>query len=216
MNDPMRHPPAQSLEALAHGELDASDRVVLESHILGCPHCEGRVDELRSLFHALASLPGLAPPAGFVDRIMASVRVPRPWLVRASDSLARVLPRTTTGWALAAAFLALPIIAGGTFFTWLLSKSYVTTRGLWVFVTDSITAAFQGLLSNALTFVIQSQAAAWLADSVGSIIEAAGIRGIGALAATVSVLILTSIWVLYTNLIRTPHHQDSTHGTFSF
>lgn len=216
MNEQMRHPPIQSLEALAQGELDAGDRVVIESHLLGCLRCESRLDELRSMFHALTSLPRFAPTAGFIERVMANVRVPQHWLARATDSLARFLPRTTTGWALVAAFLALPILAGGTLFTWLLSKSYVTTHGLWVFVTESIATAFQALVSNTLTFVMQSDAVAWLAGALDSIIAAGGMRGVGAIAATAGVLTLTSIWVLYTNLIRTPHHQDSTHGTFSF
>lgn len=214
MNDEMRHPSTQSLEALVEGQLEAADRAVIESHLIGCPRCENRVEEFRSLFHALTSLARFAPVPGFVDRVMARVRVAQPWHVRASAVLARFLPKTTRGWALAAAFLALPFVAGGTLVTWLLSKSYVTTHGLWVFTTDAIASATQSLVTGAVAFLLDTDVVAWLTRSAGTLVDAGGPGGVGAIAAIASALTLTSVWILYTNLFR-PADREPNHVTLS-
>jgi predicted anti-sigma-YlaC factor YlaD len=209
------HPAAESLEAYAEGVISPPDRAVVESHLLGCPRCDGVVDEWRSLFQALSTLPRFTPSAGFAERVLTLVRIPEPWHARAAASVARWLPRSTRGWALAAAFLALPIVTGGMFMTWLLSKSYVTTHGLWVFVTDRFATAIESLLTGILTFLMQTDVAAWAARSAGTILETGGARGFGALAGGIALLIVICAWVLYTNLLRTPD-RDSNYVTYSF
>jgi hypothetical protein len=163
----------------------------------------------------LATLPRFAPNPGFVDRVMARVQIPQAWYVRAGAAVTRFLPRSTRGWAFAAAFLALPVLAGGTFIVWLLSKSYVTTHGLWVFVTDRFASAIQAVFTRSLTFLMQTDIAAWTARTAGSLIDAGGARGIGAFAGGIAVMILICVWVLYSNLFRTPE-RDSNHAMFSF
>lgn len=215
MKHRMQHPTTDSLEAYAEGAIGLGHRATIETHLLGCPRCDAVVEEWRSLFHALAALPRFAPAANFASRVMAQVRIPLPWYARAADMVARVLPSTTRGWAILAAVLALPILAGGTFMAWLLSKSYVTTHGLWVFVTDRLATAAYALLTGAMTFLMQTDVVAWLAKSAETLVQTGGLRGIGALAAGGAVLIVISVWVLYTNLFRTSD-QESTYVTYSF
>lgn len=211
----MHHPSPENLEAFAEGALRPADRATIESHLLGCPRCDGVVEEWRSLFHALSLLPRFAPAVGFADRVLRHVRIREPWHARAGATIGRFLPHTTRGWALAAAFLALPILAGGTFVVWLLSKSYVTTHGLWVFATDRFFAAAQSLVVGVTKFLMQTDVAAWLARSAGTVFSASGARGLGALAAAGAVVIVLSAWILYTNLFRTPDRK-SPYVTFSF
>jgi hypothetical protein len=211
----MYHPSPDNLEAFAEGILRPDDRAVVASHLLACHRCEGVVEDWRSLFHALSALPRFAPAVGFADRVMRRVRVRQPWHARAGAAFGRYLPHTTRGWALAAAFLALPVLAGGSFAAWLLSKSYVTTHGLWVFATDRFFGAAQSGVVGVTKFLMQTDIAAWLARSAGTVFSASGARGLGALAAASAVLIVLSAWILYTNLFRTPDRK-SHYVTFSF
>lgn len=211
----MLHPTTDNLEAYAEGVIGPADRAVIESHLISCPHCENQVEELRSLIHSLFSLPRFAPAAGFVDRVMARVRIPQPWHARASAALARLLPHTTRGWALAAAMLALPIVAGATLVVWILSKSYVTTHGLWVFAADRILTGISSVVLSALTFLAQTDIAAWLASSFETLLANNGARGIGLLAGAAAILIIVSVWVLYANLFRN-RDRESTYVMFSF
>lgn len=215
MKDRTMHPTTENLEAFAEGTIAPADGSVIESHLLGCPRCENVIEEWRSLFHALAALPRFVPTSGFTDRVMLRVRIPQPWHARAAATLGRLLPRTTRGWALAAALLALPILAGGTFFGWLLSKSYVTTHGLWVYGTDRMFNAVQALVTSAALFLMETDVAAWLVKLGGTLLTTGGVRGVGVLAAGGAVLTIVSIWVLYTNLFRTSD-RESTYVTFSF
>ena len=215
MNERMLHPTTETLEAYAGDGLDAADGAVVRSHLLACQRCENVVEEWRSLFQALASLPRFAPPVGFGDRVLAHVRIPQPWHARASAAAAGWLPGSTRGWALAAALLALPVLVGGTLLGWLLSKSYVTTHGLWVFTTDRIAAGIQSLVSSMLTFLMQTDVAAWLTRSFGTVVDAGGARGLGLLAVVGGGLTIVSIYVLYTNLFRS-RNRDSNYVMFSF
>ncbi|MGH7553233.1 MAG: anti-sigma factor family protein [Longimicrobiales bacterium] len=215
MKERMLHPTTDNLEAYAEGLIDPADRAVIDSHLLGCPRCENLVEDCRSLFHSLRTLPRFVPSPGFADRVMARVRIAQPWHARAGVLITRFLPRTTRGWALAAAMLALPVLAGGILATWLLSKSYVTTHGLWVFATDRIASGIASLVLSALTFLMQTDVAAWLTRSFGTVLTTGGARGIGVLAGTSAILIIVSVWVLYTNLFRNPE-RESNYVTFSY
>lgn len=214
MRDRAQHPTTDSLEAFAEGTLAATEREVVASHLMGCPRCDADVEDWRAIFHALTTLPRFAPALGFGNRVMAHVRIPEPWHSRASVWIDRLLPKSAFGWAAALAVLALPFIAGGSLLVWLLSKSYVTAHGLWVFATDRFAAAATRLAGGAMTTVIESDVATWIATNTTAVFGAAGIRGVGALAAGGAILTMLSIWVLYKNLIRTPN-RGSTHVMFS-
>ena len=213
-----QHPGAERLEAFAQSELSGADRAVVESHLVRCTSCQVEVEEWRSLFSALAGLPAYAPADGFGDRVMAQVRVPLTWhqqvgvwaeqagalLQRGSNEIDRVLPRTTRGWAIASAFLALPaLIVGGLLF-WLLSKSYVTTYSLWVYTTDRFGIAAAGASDRFFAWLLSTEIAGWTVTALGSLVEARGVGALGALAVALGVGTVASMWILYMNLFRTP------------
>ncbi|MGH7507154.1 MAG: zf-HC2 domain-containing protein [Longimicrobiales bacterium] len=214
MRDSLRHPTSESLEAYAEGTLVTTEREVVASHLLGCPRCDADVDDWKTVLHTLSALPRFMPALGFGNRVMAHVRIPEPWHSRASVWIERLLPRSSLGWAVALAVLALPVVAGGSLLVWLLSKSYVTAHGLWVFATDRFASAATNLAGGVLTTLLQTDVAAWIATSAGTVFGAAGFRGVGALAAGGGILIMLSIWILYRNLFQTPN-RGSTYVTFS-
>src|SRR5687767_75371 len=217
----IQHLTAERLEAYVEGLLDQSDRVVTESHLVGCARCQHELDEWLALFAALSDLPELEPSPNFADRVMAHVRVsPRQaWqqqAARASAALARVLPRTTFGWGLATAFLALPILLGGGLTIWLLSQSYMTPRSSRAFFTDRLVAGVRAVASAALSWMLQTGIAAWIAERGGGLVATAGASGVGLIAAAAALVTMLSIWVLYRNLIRTPSRNSTNYALFSF
>jgi anti-sigma factor RsiW len=220
MSSETYHPTPDRLEAFVEGTLHGGDRVVLESHLLSCPACQGQVEEWRGLFSALAALPQFDPSIGFANRVMEQVRVaPRAawqeWAERANALVTRVAPKTNYGWSLAAALLALPIVLGGSAIAWLVSKSYITTDALMGFTLESLVEGLQGVGSTAIAAAMQTDIAAWIVATVGAVINTAGVTGLGAILAGVGTLTVLSTWVLYRNLFRSPPRQ-SDYALFSF
>jgi hypothetical protein len=212
------HPTAERLEAFVEGALPPGDRVVIESHLLGCPDCQGQVEEWRALFSTLAALPQFEPSLGFANRVMARVRIsPRSawqeWTERATALVAQVTPSTNFGWSLAAAFLALPVILGGGVIAWLVQKSYISPDMLWSYTRDSLVEGLQGVGSTAITAVIQTDVAAWIVANISAFAGNAGAAGIGAVVGIAGVLTMVSSWVLYRNLFRTPR-RDSDYALY--
>lgn len=222
------HPTAEQLEALADGALDRSDRVTVESHLLGCAGCRTAADEWRALFAALADLPQLEPSLGFADRVMADVRIAagarwqHAWqagwqqsAARAAALIERVAPKSTFGWALATAMLALPVILGGGIVAWIFSKSYLTPATLWAWTSETLVQGLQGLGQTAIAAVMQSGIAAWTVARATEFVNTAGITGLGTLAAVAGMTTMLSIWILYRNLFRTPT-RETDYATYSF
>lgn len=213
MNERTEHPTSERLEAFVEGSLDAGERAVVKSHLLACSRCEADVEEWRSLFAVLRSLPHHAPAPGFALRVMARVRIPEPWFARAQAMFKRLIPRTTGGWAMAAAILAIPVITGTSFMVWLLSKSYVTAHGLWVFATGQFASAAQRTAQGVFDGFLETSLAAWMSSGLQTV-QTAGAREVGVLALGGAGLTLISIWVLYRYLIR-PSNGNTNHVTFS-
>jgi anti-sigma factor RsiW len=225
------HPTEDRLEAFVEGSLDQAERVVVESHLLGCAVCQVQVEEWRALFAALSDLPQLEPAAGFADRVMAGVRVAplarrQPgaqrswtWLYRQAAAVAgsagRLLPQTTRGWAVAAGALAVPVAVSAVLVAWLASTAYLTPQAAWAFVTTQAAEALRAAAAAAVTTMLQTDVAAWLVAAIGNVIENAGAAGIGALFATASGATMLSVWVLYRYLFRTPA-RETHHVTYSF
>jgi hypothetical protein len=180
-----------------------------------CIRCQSEVEDWRSLFVALSALPALAPSPGFASRVMAHVSVGQAWHARTAAALGRFVPRTTGGWMVAVAMLAVPALAAGTLLVWLLSRSYLTGYRLWVFATDQFAAGTNQVASGALERIMQTDVAVWLATTMTSFAESSGMRGMSYVAAGTGVVIIVSIWVLYRNLFRTPD-RGSTHVSFTF
>jgi hypothetical protein len=219
------HPATETLEAYAEGALESGERAVFESHLLGCERCQAGVEEWRSLFAALESLPRFAPTTGFADRVMARVRIPQPqvaWSARALAQLRtagqraeRWMPHTTRAWALVAAMLALPVVVAGAIVTWLLTRDYVTAEALRTAVVGTVDNGAQRLGTAVVQGAMSTDAAAWLATNLSTFVQTAGMRGLGALMGGAALLTMLSIWVLYRNLFRsTP--RESSYVTYSF
>lgn len=231
MNE-MQHPTAERLEAFVEGGLDAGERAVVESHLMGCPACQTAVEEWRALFAALEGLPQFEPAPGFADRVMARVHVApargrtawswasaqaavTAWAGRAGTSLGRYLPKSTFGWAMATAFLSLPFVLGAAAMGWLVSRDYLTPQSLWVFATEQARTGLRTLGETAVTTALQTDVAAWLVSQAGQFMENAGLTGLGVVLAAAGVATLLSTWILYRNLFRTPA-RDTTYASYSF
>jgi hypothetical protein len=219
----MNHPAAERLEAFAEGVLDDSDRVVVESHLLGCPDCETRVEEWRALFAALTDLPQFEPNVGFADRVMARVQVARAarrrwsWhtvqtalqvqAVEAGAAISRLMPRTTFGWAVATTFMALPFVVGGAVLAWLMSRSYITPASLWAFVSTQAVDGARSMGATAVSTAMQTELASWLYGYSAAFLARAGVTGVGVVFAVACLTTVLSTWVLYRNLFRTPTRE---------
>ncbi|MEX0893968.1 MAG: zf-HC2 domain-containing protein [Gemmatimonadota bacterium] len=211
----MHHPTDDRFEAYVEGRLEDADRASLESHVVACSRCQGQLEEWRALFTALRTLPRLAPSADFGNAVMARVRIARPWHAAALGRLQRWVPDSTRGWAAAVALLALPVVLGSGVMAWLLSRSYVTASGLWVFAEDVFATGANRLASQTSSAVLQSSLVTRLLATAEGFYANAGVQGIG-LVATVALLSTTlSIWVLYRNLYRTPQ-RETNHASYCF
>jgi hypothetical protein len=237
----MKHPTAEHLEEFVEGALPARERVVVELHLPGCPSCQGQVEELRSLFtalstlthfepaegfaervmviHALENLEEFVPSAAFGERVMASVRIPQgAWQRRAAWAgalITRAGPKSSFGWAMAAAMLGLPMLLGGGTVAWLLSRSYVTSSGLIAMATTWLIEGLQGMGSTAVSAIMRTDLAVWTATIVTEFMARAGLSGLGVVAATAAGAITLSIWILYKNLFRTPS-REAHYVSYSF
>lgn len=208
----MTHPTRDHLEAYCGGTLAEAERAAVGSHVDQCSECRAEVEDWQAVFTALSALPRFAPRAGFADRIMARVRIPVPWHARAGALVIRAVPQTTRGWALVTATLSVPVIFVGGFLVWLLSKSYVTAQALWIYATDRFAEGANQVTTGAISRAMESDVAAWLVASVAGLFEAAGIRGVGAIALGSATLVVFCTWILYRYLFRSPM-RGSTHGT---
>jgi anti-sigma factor RsiW len=220
MKDPNLHPATETLQSFVENTLDAGDRVVLESHLLGCTECVNEVEEWRSLFAMLSTMPQVAPSHGFANRIMAHVDLPDPWYARlparVSAQLRTFVPQTTRGWAAAAACLALPLAGFAALAAWLLSKPYMTPQSVVSFTYGKVVGFAESFASGTLSSVLQSDVALFAARGLDSV-TSAGVGAAGALIFAVSMATALSAWVLYQNLFRTNAARENRHyATYSF
>lgn len=223
MNEQTYHPTAEHLQALVENMIDGAERAVLESHLLGCAACRGEVEEWQSLFAKLAALPQFAPARNFADRVMTGITLPDPWYVRAAAragaQLQVVLPRTTRGWAVATACLGMPVAIFSALALWVLSKPYITPTSLLAFGVSRAEMLVASIAQGTLAHVLQSDVALFLARGLATVSDA-GAGAAGALAASVAMAIVLSVYVLYQNLFRKPStpakREDHNYVSFSF
>jgi len=220
MKDPILHPATEKLQGFVEDALAAGDRVVVESHLLGCTECQSEVEEWRSLFAMLSTMPQVAPSRDFANRVMAHIELPDPWYARlparVSAQLKPFVPKTTRGWAAAAACLALPIAFFTALAAWLLSKPYITSQGLLAFTYDKAKGGISALANGTLSTILQSDVALFAARGLDAV-TSAGVGAAGALIFAVSMATALSAWVLYQNLFRTHEARENRHyATYSF
>lgn len=102
---PAHHPSEETLARYAAGTLAAGPRVVVATHLLGCPACQAHVADLEAvggaLLEAIEPSP-LAPEA--LARTLAMIDAPAPAAAPAAAS-AKKLPDLPEGFALPAPLL---------------------------------------------------------------------------------------------------------------
>lgn len=219
MNDPVLHPASERLQAFVEGALETADRALVESHLLACPQCRGEVEEWTSLFAVLAAMPQLQPRANFADRVMAHVALPDPWYVRSiahvGNRIQVFAPKTTRGWATAAAFITLPVVVLSALVFWIFSQSYITPQGVVAFTYERMQSAADGLVSSVLSAAMHSNVTLFALRAFEAISNA-GLGAAGALAAAISMATALSAWVLYQNLFRTTRRENRSYVSYSF
>ena len=197
------HPEAEQIEAYLEGGLDDAQRAVFESHLVGCSRCQGELEEWRALFTALTALPPIEPSPGFVDRVMAGVTVA---LASARAAAAvRWLPRTTKGWSLVAAFLALPMLGLGAAVSWLVAQpwaSALSAEALLVLAWNGVSGGAAWVSRQVTTLVLQTDFARTLVSGARQFLLMAGATGVGLAAIAFCLAALGSAWILYHNLVR--------------
>ena len=219
MSDSILHPNTERLQSFVEGILDDADRVVIESHVVDCVSCQTEVEEWRTLFSTLASMPQFSPSLQFADHVMASVILPDPWYVRAlakvGDRVQVIAPKTTRGWAFATAFLALPFTIFAVLATWLLSKPYMTPSNVIAFVMDRGGKLINSVAEGAVGQVLQTDLALFAARQLDAL-NNAGLGTAGALLAAVAVATASSAYILYQNLFRANAHRNERYASYSF
>ena len=219
------HPTNDRLEAFVEGTLQDGERVVIESHLVGCPRCQTEVEEWRNLFAALSGLPQFSPAPDFTQRVMAHVRVPAPapapweqylgrevwqrYAARAGAALSRLTPETTLGLSLAAACMGLPIVLVAGVVAWLLQQAAVTPREALGYVSTWLVEGVQGVGATALNALVQTDVAVWAMAQFNEIMQSGGLTGVGTAMAVAGVTTVLSAWVLYRNLFRTPTRETN-------
>lgn len=219
MSDSILHPDTERLQSFVEGTLDEGGRAVLESHLVACTACHSEVEEWRSLFTVLATMPQFSPSPKFADHIMSAIQLPDPWyvraLVRVGDRAQRYAPKTSRGWALAAACLALPMTLFAVLATWLLSKPYMTASNIFAFTLHRgeafLNSAARGVISQAL----QTDVALFVVRQLDAL-TSAGVGAAGTLLAVVAVTTIVSIYILYQNLFRAKAHKNDHYASYSF
>jgi anti-sigma factor RsiW len=216
VSDTQIHPTPDQLETLVEGGLAEAERATLERHLVTCERCRAEVEEWRALFTTLAALPQLAPSAGFADRVLAGVRSRPSWSTRAAAALARLQPRTTTGWALVAACLTLPAIVATALLAWVLTRPGLDLQTLAVFLRDRAADLVLSFAGDVATTAMETTIAVRIAALVERIL-AAGPTELGLAAAVFATMTFVSAWVLYRNLFRPSTrkvHHVSFHASF--
>lgn len=217
MSDRLNHPTTERLQAFVEEALGGPEHAVVDSHLTTCARCRQEVTELQSLFVALSGLPTLEPTAGFADRVMRHVRVQQPALhpalAAAAAWIERVTPRSTRGWAAAAAMLALPVIGATVLVGWLLSQPGVDAQGLWTLSTGLAADAAAGTWQWVWTQLAGSTLAAW-GVRAAELLESVGRGEIGLALVMFATLTAGSAYILYQNLFRTQQQRRIEHASY--
>ncbi len=212
--DNLFHPSPEELEGFAAEDADAADAAVVESHLLQCVRCRTMVEEWRSLFAALAELPELVPEVSFADRVMARVRVRKPFAARAAAFAERLLPRTRRGWAVVLTALGLPTLAALGLIGWILAQPWLTLQGLVTFGARQLGSAMTTLPQRGLGMVADTTVGVWVNQAMQRMSEL-GAGPIGAGVALAATLMVVSGWVLYQNLVR-PNTRSEGYANYCF
>jgi hypothetical protein len=88
----MRHPAVGELLELHFSERDEARAAAGRAHVRGCAICASVLAELRWVEEALAQVPGEAPPADGLERVLARIETVRPARERRASGLRTAAP----------------------------------------------------------------------------------------------------------------------------
>ena len=121
---PISHLTADDLDAFHSASLSVAAR----EHLDECAECRALTQQDQALLDALAALPAFEPAAGFADRVMAKVALPRPAVVRLFSP--RLALAATVIVALGAS-IVWSLFNRTVLLSWLDQSAAAIGRGLW-------------------------------------------------------------------------------------
>lgn len=219
------HPPAERLQDFVEGVLPQAVAARIRVHVDACEPCRTDVAEWQELFSALGTLPGLAPAAGFTDRVMDAVQTapalaarvaapPAPVRPSFPERLAArvrmLVPSGARGRAVAAALLAMPTAAAGLVLWFvlahpLLTPGHLLSFGLWR--VNDLAGSALAWMGSAL---LESGVTLTLLEAAQRLVSAPALALGGAVAFCATVL--GSIWVLHRFLLAPPVEGPNAHA----
>lgn len=221
------HPPSERLQDYVEGVLPQGIAARIRVHLDACEPCSTDVAEWQGLFASLGTLPGLAPEAGFAERVLGAVsgpglrpqgvaRVPAPpapprpsFPERLAARVRALAPVGARGRAVAAAFLAVPTAAVGMALWFvlnhpLLTPGHLLSFGLWR-AGDLAGSALAWMGS----LLLESGVTLTLLDAAQRLVSAPVLALGGAVAFCAAVV--GSIWVLHRFLLAPPLEGPHAH-----
>lgn len=194
------HLSGRRLQDLADGVLSPRLATRARAHLAACGRCEIRFAGWRRLMATLETLPPLAPPAGFAERVMERWRAVAEEAAgqrRSSRARASWL-RSPRGWALAGTLVSAPVAAFAGAAAFVSTVPQFTANGLLAYLWWQARDALSAFGSSLLAGVMQSGAAFRAYAFADYLISAPAAAVAG--AAGFTVLMLSSAWVLHRNL----------------
>lgn len=203
------HVPPERLQAFVDGALGRAPAAAVRRHLGACAGCRSEAQRWAALTGALGALSRLAPSPGFADAVMRHVRVvpaqgpARSRALRLADRArvyATVRPRRA--WAAAAGFAFTPAVTAALVAYAVFSHPLVTLDSLAAFAWLKGSALVSGVASSIAAGVVEGASLVGAWSAVDAFSPSPGTAGAALLA--FCALTLTSVWVVYRNVITSP------------
>jgi anti-sigma factor RsiW len=217
-----RHLTPAGMQDYADGLLAARTRHRVEAHLATCRSCREETRSWTALVGSLQTLPRLAPPEGFADRVMAQVQVEavarvsahlatRPSApVRLLQAAGRLLPSTRRGWIVAGGVAMAPTLGVIAAVSAVVLNPLVTLSDLLTFLRWQTLDLVRGAGAALAARLADTPILLRLAEGVAALVEAPP-AALGGAVFLVVALLATASLVVYRNLIA-PSLTGETHA----
>jgi anti-sigma factor RsiW len=214
----VRHLTPAGIQDYLDGLLAARVRHRVEGHVATCGPCRREVQGWKLLVTGLETLPPVAPPAGFADRVMAQVQVAAVARVaqaeaagkrgslgarlgaRVVEGAGRLLPSTRRGWLVAGGAAIAPAAGVVAAFAAVLLHPLLTFGDLFTFLRWRTFDVVGGLGSAMAAWAVESPIVFRLVEAATALAQASP-AALGGAATLAVVLLGTATLVVYRNLI---------------